>query len=91
MRMTIAHRINDLIKTYKHEIIEQYDLFEPPEINDWFYYEYEFTLNVCEDYEDENNVSIVAYGVDYEDDFDSTDWDHVLYRQRITKEELLKL
>lgn len=89
--MKIEDRIFSLIREYKHEIIDQYDLFERPEIEDWFYYEKDFTLNVCEDYENENNIVVIAYGVDEKDDFDSTDWDHVVYRKYFTFKEFQKL
>ena len=90
--MTVNEKeIIDLVRDHKFEIIERYDMYETPEISDWFYYAEEFTLNVCLDYEDETQIVIVVYGVDKEDDFEQTDWDHVLLRKYMLIEELENL
>ena len=90
--MTINEQeIMGLVKAYKHEIIERYDMYETPEVGDWFYYSDDFTLNVCLDYDDETQVVIMVYGVDKQDDFEQTDWDHVLFREYISLEELENL
>ena len=88
----MREEIFKLIKQYKHEIIERYDMYETPYIGDWFYYGDDFTLNVYNDEEDGCNVIIVAYGTFLDDaGKDHTDWENTIYREVISTEELENL
>lgn len=49
-----------VLKQYKHEIIEDYDLFDRPEIADWWYYLDDVAINV-HDYEETGDIRINLY------------------------------
>jgi len=90
--MELIPRIYELIKEYKTELIEYNEDWESEIVDpDWFYYAEDFTLNVSQDEEDPEVIHIVAYGVDWDDDMDHTDWDHVLYREDISIEKLERM
>lgn len=79
--------IYDIIKKNKYEIIEQVDLFDDEEIEDWFYYDDGFVLNV-HDYDEDGIIDIQAYGYDKDG---NTDWGWLLFNEQITLEEFKKL
>jgi hypothetical protein len=79
--------IFELIKKHKHEIIDQWDLFDDEEVEDWFYYDDGFVLNV-HDYDEDGILDIQAYGYDKDG---NTDWGWLLFNDKITLEELKKL
>ena len=79
--------IYDIIKKNKHEIIEQFDLFDDEEVDDWFYYDDGFVLNV-HDYDEDGILDIQAYGYDKDG---NTDWGWLLFNEQITLEEFKKL
>lgn len=49
-----------VLQKYRHEIIDKYDLFEPPYIEDWWYYLDDIAINV-HDYEETGNVHVNLY------------------------------
>jgi hypothetical protein len=79
--------IYDIIKKNKYEIIEQVDLFDDEEVDDWFYYDDGFVLNV-HDYDEDGIIDIQAYGYDKDG---NTDWGWLLFNEQITLEEFKKL
>lgn len=79
--------IYDIIKKNKYEIIEQFDLFDDEEVDDWFYYDDGFVLNV-HDYDEDGIIDIQAYGYDKDG---NTDWGWLLFNEQITLEEFKKL
>lgn len=79
--------IFELIKKYKHEIINQWDLFDDEEVEDWFYYADDFVLNV-HDYDEDGILGIQAYPYG---ENDLTDWGKLLFDDTITLEDLKKL
>ena len=79
--------VYDLIRKNKHEILAMVDLFDEPYIEDWFYYDDGFVLNV-HDYDEDGIIDIQAYGYDKDG---NTDWGWVLLNEQMSLEELKKL
>lgn len=50
----------EVLKKYKHEIVEHYDLFEPPYINDWWHYLDDIAIN-AHDYEETGKIHVNLY------------------------------
>jgi hypothetical protein len=82
--MTMREEIYKILAEHKLDIIafnkhgESYVVDE-----DWFWYADTFTLNVYIPDPEQDEIRLTAYGVDFEDDFEPTDWDNVLYREVI--------
>lgn len=76
-----------LIKKHKSEITQQEDLFDFDVVEDWFYYDDSFVLNV-HDYNEDGILSIQAYGYDKDG---NTDWGWVLFDDKMTLEEFNRL
>lgn len=49
-----------VLKQYKHEIVDKYDLFEPPYIEDWWHYLDDIAINV-HDYEETGKIHVNLY------------------------------
>lgn len=75
----------DVIRANLHEIIEQYDLFEPPVIEDWWWYLDNVAINV-HDYDEDGIITVNIY--DYYEDCGVVD---MLESYDFTLEELKKL
>lgn len=82
--------IFELIKKHQHEIV-RFDEVDDDTfgfyIEDWFYYDDGFVLNV-HDYDEDGILDIQAYGYDKDG---NTDWGWLLFDDKITLEELKKL
>lgn len=75
----------DIIRAHLHEIIDHYDLFEPPVIEDWWWYLDNVAINV-HDYDEDGIISVNIY--DYFDDAGVVDMQE---SYDLTLEELKKL
>lgn len=89
----IKKKVYDYIKQYKDaDILEYNDDWESEFIDpDWFYYADDFTLNVTQNDDDPDTVTIVAYAIKNTDDYIETDWSNILYREVMTVEKLERL
>ncbi len=72
--MTIQTIAIDLIRQYRHEILEE---------RDWFYNLDDYTLNVC-DYDGQGTFGVIAYHV--KDNV--TDWEHYTALNPMTEKDI---